>query len=87
MAAAVVPLLEVLGHPVSTAFQSFGADDFSMYGEVPGLMLFVGTGNAGGGLHEETYLPADHYVGTVADALIAGYCAAAAQGAEAEETR
>ena len=41
-------------------------------------MVFVGTGAERGGLHDASYLPDDAYVATVADALIAGYCAALA---------
>jgi len=40
------------------------------------LLEVVGTGAEGGGLHDTSYLPDDAYVATVADALIAGYCAA-----------
>jgi amidohydrolase len=70
-------LLEEMGHPVTVEFRSFGSDDFSQYCETTrGLMSFVGTGDAGGGLHDATFLPDDGYVATVADALIAGYCAA-----------
>ena len=42
--------------------------------------MFVGTGSSSGGLHDPTYLPDDDYVGLAADALIAGYCAAADLG-------
>jgi len=77
LAAATGLLLEAMGHPVTTDFRSFGADDFSHYCErTRGLMMFVGTGDARGGLHDATFLPDDGYVGTVADALVAGYCAA-----------
>jgi amidohydrolase len=70
-------LLEEMGHPVTADFRSFGSDDFSHYcASTRGLMMFVGTGDAGGGLHDATFLPGDHYVATVADALVAGYCAA-----------
>jgi amidohydrolase len=72
-------LLTELGHTVDPTFRSFGSDDFAAYCEVArGLMIFVGTGATGGGLHDAAYLPDDAYVGTVADALIAGYCAALA---------
>jgi amidohydrolase len=72
-------LLSELGHPVDPTFRSFGSDDFAAYCEVVrGLMVFVGTGAERGGLHDASYLPDDTYVGTVADALIAGYCAALA---------
>ena len=69
-------LLHELGHRTEE-FRSFGSDDFSHYGEVArGLMIFVGTGAESGGLHDAGYLPGDEYVSLVADALIAGYCAA-----------
>ncbi|MBO0847171.1 MAG: amidohydrolase [Nocardioides sp.] len=70
-------ILTELGHAVDPTFRSFGSDDFSWYCErVRGLMVFVGTGSERGGLHDASYLPDDAYVATVADALIAGYCAA-----------
>jgi hypothetical protein len=75
---AVFPVLAEMGHRVSSEFRSFGADDFSFYGSATrSLMLFVGTGRATGGLHDSSYLPGDEYVSVLADALIAGYCAAA----------
>jgi amidohydrolase len=71
-------LLEEMGHPVTAEFRSFGSDDFAHYcASTRGLMMFVGTGEANGGLHDATFLPGDEYVATVADALVAGYCAAA----------
>jgi amidohydrolase len=77
LAARTRPLLEGMGHPVTAEFRSFGSDDFAHYcRQTRGLMMFVGTGDAGGGLHDATFLPDDSYVATVADALIAGYCAA-----------
>jgi amidohydrolase len=70
-------ILTELGHAVDPTFRSFGSDDFAAYCEqVRGLMVFVGTGSDRGGLHDASYLPDDAYVATVADALIAGYCAA-----------
>lgn len=70
-------LLEEMGHPVTAAFRSFGSDDFAQYcGVTRGLMVFVGTGDTEGRLHDATFLPQDRYVATVADALVAGYCAA-----------
>jgi amidohydrolase len=70
-------ILSELGHAVDPTFRSFGSDDFAAYCEhVRGLMVFVGTGAEHGGLHDASYLPDDAYVATVADALIAGYCAA-----------
>jgi amidohydrolase len=72
-------LLAELGHAVDPTFRSFGSDDFAAYCEhARGLMVFVGTGAERGGLHDAAYLPDDSYVATVADALIAGYCAALA---------
>jgi amidohydrolase len=71
-------LLEEMGHGVTADFRSFGSDDFAHYcGLTRGLMLFVGTGDARGGLHDATFLPDDSYIAIVADALVAGYCAAA----------
>jgi amidohydrolase len=76
-----LPILVGMGHPVTAEFRSFGSDDFSHYcAHTRTLMLFVGTGADGGGLHEPTFLPDDGYVALVADALVAGYCAAAGQG-------
>jgi amidohydrolase len=69
-------ILTELGHAVDPTFRSFGSDDFAAYCEhARGLMVFVGTGAERGGLHDASYLPDDAYVATVADALIAGYCA------------
>lgn len=63
----------------SAEFRSFGSDDFSHYtAHARCLMMFVGTGLSGGGLHDAGYLPGDEYIELVADALIAGYCSAAA---------
>jgi amidohydrolase len=79
LAAATVPLLHQLGHPTASEFRSFGSDDFAFYSDhARSLMMFVGTGRSTGGLHDATYLPEDSYVALVADALLAGYCAAAA---------
>lgn len=70
-------LLTGMGHRVSDTWRSFGSDDFSHYGgRTRSLMIFVGTGRPGGGLHDPRYLPADAYIALVADALIAGYAAA-----------
>jgi amidohydrolase len=70
-------ILTELGHAVDPTFRSFGSDDFAAYCErVRGLMVFVGTGAERGGLHDASFLPDDAYVSTVADVLIAGYCAA-----------
>ncbi|MFC6704845.1 M20 metallopeptidase family protein [Flexivirga alba] len=76
LATATTGWLKELGHPTTDDFRSFGADDFSFYGHhVPALMMFVGTGGDHG-LHDARYLPGDDTVGTVADALLAGYLAA-----------
>jgi amidohydrolase len=81
LASRALPILEAMGHQGTAEFRSFGSDDFSHYcAQARGLMLFVGTGSVGGGLHDPTYLPDDGYVGVVADALVAGYCAAADPG-------
>ena len=70
-------LLEDMGHPVTAEFRSFGSDDFAHYcAHTRGLMMFVGTGDAGGGLHDATFCPDDGYVATMSDALVAAYCAA-----------
>ena len=77
LAAGTAALLVASGHEVSTDFRSFGSDDFSSYGdEARTLMMFVGTGSEGGGLHDAGFLPGDEYVSVVADALVAGCCAA-----------
>jgi amidohydrolase len=77
LAVAAGEVLTGLGREIDATWRSFGSDDFAAYGEqVRALMLFVGTGAERGGLHEATYLPDDEYVGLVAEALIAGYCAA-----------
>jgi amidohydrolase len=70
--------LTAWGRAVSTEFRSFGADDFSWYGRArPSLMVFVGV--EGPGLHDPTFLPPDESVRAVAEALLAGYLAAADQ--------
>ncbi|WP_232524952.1 M20 metallopeptidase family protein [Nocardioides mangrovicus] len=77
LAVAAGELLTGFGHEVDSSWRSFGSDDFSYYSaHTRSLMLFVGTGDERGGLHEATFWPDDDYVGVVADALIAGYCAA-----------
>lgn len=77
LAVRTAEILTELGHAVDPTFRSFGSDDFAAYCEqVRGLMVFVGTGADRGGLHDASYVPDDSYVATVADALIAGYCAA-----------
>ncbi|MFB9928926.1 M20 family metallopeptidase [Amycolatopsis halotolerans] len=81
LAAAARIWLERADVDVDVDFRSFGADDFAHYcGDgVRGLMLFVGLGETAGApsLHGETFLPEDAAVGQVADALLAGYLAAA----------
>ena len=70
-------LLEEMGHVVRTDWRSFGSDDFANYGpHARALMMFVGTGEDSGRLHDPTFLPEDSYVELVGEALIAGYCAA-----------
>jgi len=77
LAADTAALLTAAGHEVSTDFRSFGSDDFSAYGaHTRSLMMFVGTGSSGGGLHDAGFLPGDGYVALVADALVAACCAA-----------
>ncbi len=45
LAAATVPLLHQLGHPIDSEFRSFGSDDFAFYSDhARSLMMFVGTG-------------------------------------------
>jgi amidohydrolase len=73
--------LTELGVPVDTGFRSYGADDFSHFGQVArSLMLFVGTARDASleapGLHHSRFLPDDAVVGRVADAYLAGYLAA-----------
>lgn len=56
-------------------FRSCGSDDFAHYcGQVPALMMFVGTGRQPDGpvLHHPQFLPSDDSVGLVARAMIAG---------------
>ena len=72
-------VLSSLGRAVDPTFRSFGSDDFSHYGATTrSLMMFVGTGSERGGLHDASYLPDDAYVAVIAEALVAGYCAAVA---------
>ncbi|WP_051298223.1 M20 metallopeptidase family protein [Brevibacterium album] len=66
-----------LGFELSDSLRSLGADDFSFYGaQAPSLMMFVGTG-AAAGLHTSDFLPGDDDVRRVAQAMLAGYLAAA----------
>lgn len=79
LAARAHMLLDELGHQATADFRSFGSDDFANYGDhARVLMAFVGTGEATGRLHEATFLPGDDLVALVADALVAGCCAAVA---------
>lgn len=65
------------GFRISGSLRSLGSDDFSFYGEqAPALMMFVGT-KASGGLHTSDLLPGDDDVRAVAQAMCAGYLAAA----------
>lgn len=74
------------GYQVDTEWRSFGSDDFAFYcGSVPSLMIFIGTGPCGGGLHASDYLPPDEAIVRAADALIFGYLAAADGGAAARK--
>lgn len=71
--------LAALGVPGAT-FASCGSDDFATYGgQLPILMLFVGTGEgpAGPMLHDARYLPSDGVVREVAVTLLAGWLAGA----------
>lgn len=78
LAATTFKTLVKMDRPASAEFRSFGSDDFSHYtAHARCLMMFVGTGLTGGGLHDASYLPGDEYIELVADALIAGYCSAA----------
>ncbi|GAA0963368.1 M20 family metallopeptidase [Actinocorallia libanotica] len=73
-------VLNGFGVPVDRTFRSYGADDFSHYcHRTRGLMLFVGTGTdpSAPGLHHPAFLPPDEAITRVADALVAGYAAAA----------
>jgi amidohydrolase len=74
--------LRDLGFTVDAELRSAGADDFAHYSEhLPALMMFVGV--AGGGrLHTSTFVPPDEAVRDVAYAMLAGFCAAAAPGAQ-----
>jgi len=79
LAQGATAVLRAEGYAVVDDFRSFGADDFAHYGErLPALMLFVGV-DGGAGLHDPRFLPPEDAVDMVADALIAGYVAAAAQ--------
>lgn len=78
-------VLADFGVRVDRSFRSYGADDFSHYcHRARGLMLFVGTGTddpSAPGLHHPGFLPDDAVIGRVADALLAGYLAAATRAA------
>ena len=70
-------ILTELGHSVRRRSGRSAPTTSRRYCEsVRGLMVFVGTGAERGGLHDASYLPDDAYVASVADALVAGYCAA-----------
>ncbi|WP_129667885.1 M20 metallopeptidase family protein [Phytoactinopolyspora endophytica] len=71
--------LRDLGYQVSDGYRSCGADDFAYFAErFASLMLFVGVGDGSGPpLHHPEFLPDDGAVDRVADAMLAGYLAAA----------
>jgi amidohydrolase len=79
LAAGAAQRLDRIGVPTEVSFRSYGADDFSYYCQSGrGLMLFVGLGaDDGTGLHHELFLPDDTAIPLVAEALLAGYLAAA----------
>lgn len=80
IAAGTHALLAGLGGTVTDSWRSFGSDDFSHFGSrTRSLMIFVGTGSEGGGLHDSTFVPDDGYLPLVADAMIAGFCGAVAR--------
>lgn len=87
LARAAVPWLVRAGAEVDDGWRSFGADDFSHFcTDARGLMLFLGVQggapDAAGrrpGLHASRFLPGDDTVARVADALLAGYLAAAGE--------
>lgn len=69
--------LEQLGLTIGRPMRSFGADDFSFYGEeMPALMMFVGVDGGGAGLHSPRFVPPDSAIRDVARAMLAGYLAA-----------
>lgn len=81
IATSALNLVAGMGHDVTDTWRSFGSDDFSHYaGRTRLMMAFVGTGVDGGGLHDSGYVPSDDYIAIAADALIAGFCAAAQRG-------
>lgn len=73
--------LSELGGWVAEPLRSLGADDFAFFSEqVPSLMLFVGVEAAcdpAPSLHDPRFLPPDAAVGDVAQAMLAGWLAAA----------
>lgn len=70
--------LAAAGYRVDIGWRSFGSDDFAFYcSSIPSLMIFIGTGPCGGGLHASDYLPPQETILRAADALILGYLAAA----------
>jgi amidohydrolase len=80
LASPAAAVLRGQGYRVIDDFRSFGADDFAHYTErFPSLMAFVGVGG-GVGLHDPRFLPPEASVAAVADALLAGYVAAASRG-------
>ncbi|WP_432877877.1 M20 metallopeptidase family protein [Kribbella sp. CA-245084] len=77
LAAAATKELVAAGFESAPPYLSCGADDFSFYGtRYPSLMVFLGVGSGGPGLHHPGFLPADEMVAKVAKAMLAGYLAA-----------
>jgi amidohydrolase len=77
LAAGAARALSAYGRRVDAASRSCGADDFAYYtAAAPALMMFAGTGGDAA-LHSPAFLPGDDALAAVADALLAGYLAAA----------
>jgi amidohydrolase len=80
LARATQQRLRELGATVDDSLRSAGSDDFSYFSDMmPGLMMFVGTGNGQETLHSPSFAPDDSVIGDVARALLAAYLAAAAR--------
>jgi amidohydrolase len=79
LAAAAAEALGTAGYRIVDSLRSCGADDFAYYAaRFPSLMLFVGVGDGQGPpLHHPAFLPDDMAVDRVAEAMLAGYIAAA----------
>jgi amidohydrolase len=84
LARATARLLADSGMVVVDTLRSAGSDDFAFFSQrLPSLMLFVGTrGGRGERLHSPTFLPDDETVRDVAQAMLAGYLAAASGSLE-----